>query len=579
MPAAPTLETLEARCLLSGNALPISTEEIPLDDEQHIDSIDMLLGGEENHSNSSPNFASSPAQVISSTTLNNNNNRPTSENIADNSGEGSFDQLFDDFSEEMMSEQEGEFSYGGMNGVEILDDGTSIVASSPSAFLLSSRAKSNAAGTLQANNDLSASTSPESISINLSVMKVRFDVRDFGAVGDGVTDDTAALQAALDAAAGQELFLGTGTYLISDSLKISSNTRMIGEGSGSVLQFTWTDGSEGGDYYLGNKNRSDETNGDYNIELRDFKLVGGNSGNPYGVATGVITHGIFLRRVTNALVTGVEIQKTSGFAICNVGMINGKFTNNIIRDVGRDGITSFPLIKDNDPNFNNYPLDGLVISNNQFYNLGDDAIAVHAGTRTSFNLNHPPRNITITNNTIVGRITDHELGQGRGICLTGVWDATVTNNDISNTVSTGILITSWYNISVDPGMTDEAIRSDNILISSNTINGAGASEGLSRVKYGVQVKGVDRIQLLSNIIADAADRGMDIRSTTNIDVIGNEVRGALGNAAILFGGGSAYDVVNVVVRNNVLEHWSDQALVFYHVINSIDDSNLISLLT
>jgi hypothetical protein len=52
-------------------------------------------------------------------------------------------------------------------------------------------------------------------------------VRDFGAVGDGQTDDTAALQAAIDQA--QEIFLPHGTYLVSDTLRLRAHTRLFGE--------------------------------------------------------------------------------------------------------------------------------------------------------------------------------------------------------------------------------------------------------------------------------------------------------------------------------------------------------------
>lgn len=49
------------------------------------------------------------------------------------------------------------------------------------------------------------------------------NVRWWGAVGDGATDDTAALQAAVNATAGQcSLFLPRGTYVISDSIVVSA---------------------------------------------------------------------------------------------------------------------------------------------------------------------------------------------------------------------------------------------------------------------------------------------------------------------------------------------------------------------
>jgi len=61
-------------------------------------------------------------------------------------------------------------------------------------------------------------------------------VKDFGAVGDGVADDTAAIQAALTAAANRQVpavvYLPSGAYRITTTLKIASTISMVGEYSG-----------------------------------------------------------------------------------------------------------------------------------------------------------------------------------------------------------------------------------------------------------------------------------------------------------------------------------------------------------
>jgi hypothetical protein len=57
-----------------------------------------------------------------------------------------------------------------------------------------------------------------------------FDVRDYGAVGDGVTDDTAAIQAAATAAAGNVLFFPPGVYAAA-GLAITSGTTVWGYGA------------------------------------------------------------------------------------------------------------------------------------------------------------------------------------------------------------------------------------------------------------------------------------------------------------------------------------------------------------
>ena len=60
-------------------------------------------------------------------------------------------------------------------------------------------------------------------------------VKDFGAVGDGVTDDTAAIQAAIDSHRGK-IFLPTGTYKISSTIILKNETILIGEGAGAYFQ-------------------------------------------------------------------------------------------------------------------------------------------------------------------------------------------------------------------------------------------------------------------------------------------------------------------------------------------------------
>jgi len=54
------------------------------------------------------------------------------------------------------------------------------------------------------------------------------DVRDFGAAGDGVTDDHAAFEAADAAAAGRELLVPEGVYYLGDSVTLQSRARFVG---------------------------------------------------------------------------------------------------------------------------------------------------------------------------------------------------------------------------------------------------------------------------------------------------------------------------------------------------------------
>ena len=74
------------------------------------------------------------------------------------------------------------------------------------------------------------------------------NVRDFGAVGDGATDDTAAIQAAFTAAqnTGRALYVQAGTYRITNTINVSGSglvMTVFGEGNSSVFQDNVTGGS------------------------------------------------------------------------------------------------------------------------------------------------------------------------------------------------------------------------------------------------------------------------------------------------------------------------------------------------
>jgi polygalacturonase len=62
----------------------------------------------------------------------------------------------------------------------------------------------------------------------LNTINGTVNVKDFGAVGDGVADDTAAIQAALNAVSGQGVvYFPVATFKISGTIKVKSNTTVI----------------------------------------------------------------------------------------------------------------------------------------------------------------------------------------------------------------------------------------------------------------------------------------------------------------------------------------------------------------
>jgi polygalacturonase len=65
---------------------------------------------------------------------------------------------------------------------------------------------------------------------------VTASVKTFGAVGDGTTDDTVAIQAAVTAAgAGGLVYFPTGTYLVSSTINCLTNQQLIGNGVNNTI--------------------------------------------------------------------------------------------------------------------------------------------------------------------------------------------------------------------------------------------------------------------------------------------------------------------------------------------------------
>jgi hypothetical protein len=63
-----------------------------------------------------------------------------------------------------------------------------------------------------------------------------FNVKDYGAVGDGVTDDTAAIQTAIDAAAaagGGDVYFPPGIFVLSSTQVAVGHVRILGAGAGN----------------------------------------------------------------------------------------------------------------------------------------------------------------------------------------------------------------------------------------------------------------------------------------------------------------------------------------------------------
>jgi len=122
-----------------------------------------------------------------------------------------------------------------------------------------------------------------------SKLRETVSVKDFGAVGDGVTDDTAAIQAAIDSG-NPEIFFPQGTYNVSSTLNYDKTSSIFfGEGKGSIVKFTATTDIPLFNHTFVDSDGSDQYNS--RITFKDLFLQGlggllGAGGYGYGIKCG-----------------------------------------------------------------------------------------------------------------------------------------------------------------------------------------------------------------------------------------------------------------------------------------------------
>jgi len=147
-----------------------------------------------------------------------------------------------------------------------------------------------------------------------------FEANKFGAKGDGVTDDTAAIQAAVDQAAkaGGSVHIGKGKYLVG-SIELPSNITVYGDGAQTVLslrpQPLRRTKQAPGHLFLP-KDMVTVASVE-NVTIRDLALVGNsalqNGGKPMPLSGGL--HGIAILGGKKWLVQRVRIEDFDGDGI------------------------------------------------------------------------------------------------------------------------------------------------------------------------------------------------------------------------------------------------------------------------
>ena len=167
---------------------------------------------------------------------------------------------------------------------------------------------------------------------------MRISVRDFGAKGDGVSDDFHPFQAALFSGA-EEIYVPMGEYHIFGTLRIPSSTSIIADRCARIVMRS-TDRRRRGEFLL--------TNDDCDSENHDISIIGGiwdgRNSDPYHKKpdlfdkdgySGAVLNFVGVKRlslkdmvISNSTTYYIRMSRVTDFTIENIDFISDDFGNN-----------------------------------------------------------------------------------------------------------------------------------------------------------------------------------------------------------------------------------------------------------
>jgi hypothetical protein len=314
-------------------------------------------------------------------------------------------------------------------------------------------------------------------------------VKDFGAAGDGVTDDGPAVQLAINAIAalgrGTVVFPAGYTYLINTQINVCNNLVVMGYGARILAGTSWS-----------------------NIDAPLFKNF---TAAKMSIAPGTIT------ATSNVSFYGLEFyaQDTGGAA----GVANANMHGVLICMGNRTDVNS--------------AVNGFTVQDCYLHDFNGAGVLTYGG-----------QNINISNNRFVNFFVNTSLSIGSGLQLTDV-DGFVVDSNVFNQTSANW---SWHGMTI----LDFNTRSQNGVVSNNIIRNMTYGDGIScegngtdNIKNttfvgnminncngdGIGVDNCFQVVLSSNTIQNIGGIGFNIGQTENVIINANSLI-SVGSTAI-----------------------------------------------
>ncbi|MBW5448370.1 hypothetical protein GE107_20205 [Cohnella sp. CFH 77786] len=308
---------------------------------------------------------------------------------------------------------------------------------------------------------------------------------DFGAVGDGSTDDTAAVRNAIGEAirmGGATVYVPHGTYKIS-GIEVTGSFSLVGDGESSVL-------------FSDDRTRSVlKINNAAGSVWRSFKIKSTAAGDY--TKRNPLLNGLFLFRVERCTADELFVENTYGAGILVSGCTGSSIERCSVRNTLADGIHVTGRSKD------------CIIARNTLTDTGDDGIAV-----VSYQSDQDLcERILITGNHVV-------RSWSRGIAHIGGRSVTISDNLIQATAVTGILVEEDTNYST--------YQSYDTIIHHNQIVQAGTyvtPRPITGNRFGVEIaSGAIGVRVDGNTVKESQTIGLAVTGgTSGVEIRGNRI--------------------------------------------------------
>jgi len=439
-----------------------------------------------------------------------------------------------------------------------------------------------------------------------SKFKDTVSVKDFGAVGDGVTDDRLAIQAALNASRSVYFPTPTVSYYITDSVSPLANTTIFGDGAASHIQVI--DGTVNC-FYL---------NGVSGVVVRDLKISTKLQTNATAYKCAVLMAnecrnclvenigvfnwghwGVAIFSSSNCVVRGCRFSSWFGTAGDSAQIVIYKTSNNNLIEGNHCSAATDHGIFMQDPYAGDTPTGNSII-NNYVSAAKGDGISIYVTSAYD-------TQTLISGNRVFDIAGTFLSGQsGHGIYIQSAGGAIVTDNTIANCcistssfetqVVAAIGVATGDIANYPTGTINEVIVSNNhitaqrgpgiavstcdvpVLVEGNHILSTGTAAVRGEAIFSTNA---DSLQIKNNTIKhlntnyNAIAVLASAKTLNGIAVVGNRIRGTVYGIAFNVTGGGTY--TNAVITGNIISGLSSTGLSIQTITGAqISNNNLAS---